>query len=170
MKKSYCEDEVGRFLLVGRQTPLLIQAVSTAQSVEKMVLTPGHCEILRHYRRAHHFPRDQRLRIETPECRVLANRGNPFTEDELERQTEKIRKGRLVVRDREHPSTENLIVVKAGIVDTNLLPLAKVASLVQVLQMGGSYGIEQKLWSQFVLKAGSRDVEVAWNRDEILVS
>ena len=35
--------------------------------------------------------------------------------------------------------------------------------------MGGSYGLIEKLWAQFVLTAGPVKREVAWTRDEVLV-
>ena len=35
--------------------------------------------------------------------------------------------------------------------------------------MGGSYGLIEKLWAQFVLTAGPVAREVAWTRDEVLV-
>ena len=35
--------------------------------------------------------------------------------------------------------------------------------------MGGSYGLIEKLWAQFVLTAGPVRSEVVWTRDEVLV-
>ena len=35
--------------------------------------------------------------------------------------------------------------------------------------MGGSYGLIEKLWVQFVLTAGPVNADVAWTRDEVLV-
>ena len=35
--------------------------------------------------------------------------------------------------------------------------------------MGGSYGLIEKLWAQFVLTAGPVKLEVAWTREEVLV-
>ena len=35
--------------------------------------------------------------------------------------------------------------------------------------MGGSYGLVEKLYAQFVLTAGPVNREVAWTRDEVLV-
>ena len=37
------------------------------------------------------------------------------------------------------------------------------------VKMGGSYGLIEKLWAQFVLTAGPVNTEVAWTRDEVLV-
>ena len=48
--------------------------------------------------------------------------------------------------------------------------VTKVTSLVQVLQSGGSYAFDEKLWCQFVLTADNINVEVVWNRHEVLVS
>ena len=100
---------------------------------------------------------------------MLDFQGNPLSEDELERQRDKIRKGPLVVRDREHPFAEDLITDEAGVVDPKLPVLAKMTCLVDALKMGGSYGLFEKLWAQFVLSAGPVSAEVAWTRDEVLV-
>ena len=91
------------------------------------VLTHGHHEVLRHFQGRRHFARDQRLRLETPGWRVLDFQGkSPLSEDELERQREKIQKGLLVVRDLEHPFAEDLITDEAGVIDPQLPVLAKV--------------------------------------------
>ena len=84
------------------------------------VLTHGQHEKLRHFQGSRHFARDQRLHLETPGWRVLDFEGNPLSKDKLERQMEKIRKGPLVVRDREHPFAEDLITNEAGAVDPQL--------------------------------------------------
>ena len=133
------------------------------------VLTHGHHEMLRHFQGRRHFTGDQRLRLETPGWRVLDFQGNPLTEDELERQRESIEKGTLVVRDREHPFAEDLISDEAGVIDPQLPVLTKVSCLVDGLKMGGSSGLIEKLWAQFVLTAGPVAREVAWTRDEVLV-
>ena len=133
------------------------------------VLTHGQFEVLRHFQGSRHFARDQRLRLETPGWRVLDFQGNPLSEDELERQREKIRKGPLVVRDREHPFAEDLIIDEAGVVDPQLPVLTKVSCLVDALKMGGSYGLIEKLWAQFVVTAKTVNREVAWTRDEVLI-
>ena len=73
----------------------------------------------------------------------------------------KIRKRPIVFRDRERPFTENLIVDETGMTDPNLLTF--VMSLTQVLQSGGSYALVEKMW-------WNSNVEVSWNRDEVLVS
>ena len=100
---------------------------------------------------------------------MLDFQGNSLTEDELERQREKIQKVPLVVRDREHPFAEDLISDEAGVIDPQLPVLTKVYCLVGGLKMGGSYGLIEKLWAQFVLTAGPVNREVAWTRDEVLV-
>ena len=132
------------------------------------VLTHGHHEVLRHFQGRRHFARDQRLRLETPGRRVLDFQGNPLSEDELERQREKIQKGPLVVRDQEHPFAEDLITDKAGVIDPKLPVLEKVSCLVDAMKMGGSYGLVEKLWAHFALTAGPVNREVAWTRDEVL--
>ena len=102
------------------------------------MLTHGYHEVLRHFQGSRHYARDQRLRLETRGWRVLLFHGNPLSEDELERQREKIGKGPLVVSDREHPFAEDLITVEAGVVDPQLPVLTKVSCLVDALRMGGS--------------------------------
>ena len=109
------------------------------------LLTHGHREVLRHFHGSRHFARDQRLRLETPGWRVLDFQGNPLSEDEVKRQREKIRKGPLVLRDREHPFAEDLITDEAGVVDPQLPVLANMSCLVDALKMGGSYGLVEKL-------------------------
>ena len=133
------------------------------------MLTHGHHEVLRLFQGRRHFARDQHLRLETPGWRVLDFQGNPLSEDELERQREKIQKGPLVVRDREHPFAEDLITDEAGVIDPQLPVLAKVSCLVDAMKMGGSYGPVEKLWAQFVLTAGLVSAEVAGTRDEVVV-
>ena len=133
------------------------------------MLTHGHHEVLRHFQGRRHFARDQRLRLETFGWRVLDFQGNPLTEGELERQREKIQKGPLVVRDREHPFAVDLISDEAGVIAPQLPVLTKVSCLVDGLKMGGSYGLIEKLWAQFVQTAGALNREVAWTRDEVLV-
>ena len=109
------------------------------------VLTRGHHEVLRHFQGRRHFARDHRLRLETPGWRVLDFQGNSLSEDELERQGEKIQKGPLVVRGREHPFAEDLIIDEAGVIDPQLPVLATVSYLVDAMKMGGSYGLVEKL-------------------------
>ena len=133
------------------------------------MLTHGHYEVLRHFQGRSHFAREQRLRLETPGWCVLDFQGNPLSEDELERQREKIQKGPLVVRDREHPFAEDLITDEAGVIDPQLPVLKKVSCLVDAMKMGCSYGLIERLWAQFVLTAGPMNREVAWTRDEVLV-
>ena len=133
------------------------------------VLTYGHHEVLRRFQGSRHFARDQRLRLETPGWRVLDFNGNPLSEDELERQREKIRTGPLVVRDREHPFAEDLITDEAGVVDPQLAVLTKVSCLMDALKLGGRYDVIGKLWAQFVLTVGPVNTELAWTRGEVSV-
>ena len=133
------------------------------------VLTHGHHEVLRHLQGSRHFARDQRLRLETPGWRVLDFHGNPLSQDDLERQREKIRTGLLVVRDREHLFAEDLIIDETGVVDPQGPVLAKVSCLVHALKMGGRYGLIERLWAQFTLTARPMNTEVAWTRDEVSV-
>ena len=133
------------------------------------VLTDGYDEVLRQFQGSRHFARDQRMRLETPGWRLLDFHGNLMSEYELERQREKIKKGPLVVRDREHPLAKDLITNEAGVVDPQLPILTKMSCLVDALRMAGSYELVEKLWVQFVLTTGPVNKEVAWTRDEVLV-
>ena len=54
---------------------------------------------------------------------------------EVERQPEKIMRAPLVVRDRGYPFSENVIVDKTGGVDPDLVVMAKVSSLIEVLRL-----------------------------------
>ena len=171
MKKVYAATELGRFFVTGPSDVANMPNQFYCRVCRKnvSVLTHGHHEVLRHFQGSRHFARDQRLRLETPGWRVLDFHGNPLSEDELERQREKIRKGSLVVRDLEHPFAEDLITDEAGVVDPQLPVLTKMSCLVDALKMGGSYGLVEKVWVQFVLTAGPVNTEVAWTRDEVLV-
>ena len=134
------------------------------------VLTYGHHEILRHFEGSKHFPRDQRLRLETPGWEVLDYEGNVMSPAEVERQRERIMRAPLVVRDSEYPFSEDVIVDETGAVDTNLRVMAKVSSLIEVLRLGGSYELVYRPWAQFTLSAVRVNVDVTWSRDEVLVS
>ena len=103
------------------------------------VLTHGPHEILRHYQGVKHFARDQRLGLETRGWRVLDFEGNPLSETELERRREQILRLPLVVRDREYPFAEDLIIDESGAPDTTLPVVAKVSSLIETLRLGGPY-------------------------------
>ena len=128
------------------------------------MLTRGHHEILRHLQGSKHFPRDQRLRLETPGWEVLDYEGNTVSPAEVQRQREKIMSAPLIVRDREHPFSEDVNVDKTGAVDPNLGVMAKVSSLVEVLRLGGSYELVYRLWAQFTLSAVRVNVDVTVTR------
>ena len=89
---------------------------------------------------------------------------------EVERQREKLMRASLVVRDREYPFSEDVIVDKTGAVEPNLGVMAKVSSLVEVLRLGGSYELVYRLWAQFTFSAVRVNVDVTWSHDEVLVS
>ena len=171
MEKVYAATELGRFFVTGPSDAAKMPSHFYCQlcRANLSVLTLGHHEVLRHFQGRHHFARDQRLRLETPGWRVLDFQGNPLTEDEVERQREKIQKGPLIVRDREHPFAEDLISDEAGVVDPQLPVLTMLSCLVDALKMGSSYGLIEKLWAQFVLTAGPVNQEVAWTRYEVVV-
>ena len=103
MKKVWGANEVGQFFVTGATDaagkPIHFDCRVCRKDVS--VLTHGLHEILRHYQGVKHFARDQRLKLETPGWRVLDFEGNPLSESELEWRRERIRRGPLVVRDRE---------------------------------------------------------------------
>ena len=117
------------------------------------MLTHGPHEVLRHFQGVKHCARDQRLRLETPGWRVLDFEGNPLSENELESRKEFILGGPPVIRDREYPFAEDLIVDDSGAPDATLPVLAKVSSLIEVLRLGGPYELVNQLWSQFTSTA-----------------
>ena len=65
---------------------------------------------------------------------------------EVERQRERIMRALLVVRDREYPFSEDVIVDETGAVDPTLGVMAKVSSLIEVLRLGGSYELVYRLF------------------------
>ena len=134
------------------------------------MLAHGHHEILPHFQGSKHFPRDQRLRLETPGWEVLDYEGNTISPAEVERQREKIMRAPLVVRDREYPFSEDVFVDETGAVDLNLWVMAKVSSRIEVLRLGGSYELVYRLRAHFNLSAVRVNVDVTWSRDEVLVS
>ena len=172
MKRAWGASDVGRFFMTGPTD------VATKHSrfycriccKDVSVLTHGHHEILRHFQGSKHFPRDQRLRLETPGWEVLDYEGNIMSPAEVERQREKIMRAPLVVRDREYPFSEDIIVDETGAMDPNLGVMAKISSLIEVLRLGGSYELVYRLWAQFTLSAVRVNVDVTWSRDEVLVS
>ena len=102
------------------------------------VLTDGHHGYLRHFQVSKQFPRDQRLRLETPGCEVLDYEGKATSPAEVERQREKIMRAPLVVRDREYPLIEDVLVDETGAVDPNLGFMATISSVIEVLRPGGN--------------------------------
>ena len=128
-------------------------------------MTHGVYEILRRYQGTKHFTRDQRLRLETPGWCVLDFEGSAMREEKVERQRERILRAPQVVRDREYPFLEDLIVDSSGSVDVSLPVLAKVSALVEALRLGRSYELIHQLWSPFPRVAGQVNVDVPWSRD-----
>ena len=115
------------------------------------VLTHGHHKILRHYQGSKHFPRDQHLRLQLPGWEVLDSEENALSRAELERQRERLMRASLVVRDKEYPFSEDVIVDETGAVDPNLGTMAKLSSLIEVLRLGESCELVYQLLAQFTL-------------------
>ena len=164
-------DEVGRFFVTGATDAAGKPSHFYCRICRKdvSVLTHGPHEVLRHFQGVQHFAHDHRLRLETLGWRVLDFEGNPFNESELERRREFILRGLLVIRVREYPFAEDLIVDDSKAPDAMLPIFAKVSSLVEVLRLGGSYELVHQLWSQFTLIASRVNIDVTWSRDEVLV-
>ena len=170
-KKVWGANEVGQFFVTGATDAAGKPSHFYCRVCRKdvSVLTHGPHEILRHYQGVKHFACDQRLRLETPGWRVSDFEGNPLSESELEWRRESILRGPLVVRDREYPFAEDLIIDESGAPDATLPVVAKVSSLIETLRLGGPYDLVSQLWSQFTLIASRVNIEVAWSRDEVLV-
>ena len=96
-------------------------------------------------------------------------KGNPFSESELERQRERILPSLLVNRDQEYLFAEDLINDDSGASDATLPVLAEASSLIEVLRLGGPYGLVYQLWSQFTLIASHMNIDLTWSGDEVLV-
>ena len=162
MKKAWGTTDVGRFFVTGPTDVATKPSHFYCRICRKdlSVLTHGHHEILRHFQGSKHFPRDQRLRLETPGWEVLDYEGNVMSPAEVERQREKNMRAPLVVRDREYPFSEDVIVDETGALDPNLGVMAKVSTLIEVLRLGGSYEIVYRLWAQFILSAVLVNVDV----------
>ena len=139
MKKNYTTSELARFFVTGSTdaSTKLSEFYCRICRKDVCVLTHGSSEVLLHFQGTRHFARDQRIRLETPGWRVLGFDRKPLTEDELERQHEKILRATLVVRDREYPFPENLVPDASRNTDPQLPVLAEVSSLVDLLQLGG---------------------------------
>ena len=172
MKKAWGMSDVWRLYVTGPTDVATKPSQFYCRYCRKdvSVLTHGHDEILRHFQGSKHFARDQRLRLETPGWEVLAYEGNIMRPAEIEHQREKIMKAALVVRDREYPFSEDVIVDETGVVEPNLGLMAKVSSLIEVLRLGGTYQLVYRLWAQFALSAVGVNVDVTWSCDEVLVS
>ena len=172
MKRAWGTGDVGQFFVTGPTDAATKPSRFYCRICRKdvSVLTHGHHEILRHFQGSKQIPRDQRLRLETPGWEVLDYEGNVMIPAEVERQRERIMKAPLVVRDREYPFSEDVIVEETGAVNPNLGVMARVSSLIEVLRLGGSYELVYHLWAQFTLSALRVNVDVTWSRDEVLVS
>ena len=139
MKKVWGAKEVGQFFVTGATDATGKPGHFYCRICRKdvWVMTHDPHEILRHYQGVKHFACDQRLRLETPGWRVLDFEGSPLSESELERRKEHILRGPLVVRDREYPFAEVLIVDESGAPDATLPVVAKLSSLIEILRLGG---------------------------------
>ena len=163
MKKAWGANEVGQFFVTGATDAAGKPSHFYCRVCRKdvSVSTHGPHEILQHYQGVKHFARDQRLRLETPGWLVIDFEGKPLSESELERRRELILRGPLVVRVREYPFAEYLVLDESEALDATLPVVAKVSSLIEVLRLGGSYELVSQLWSQFTLVASRINIDVA---------
>ena len=90
-KKAWGMSDVGRFFVTGPTEVATKPSHFYCRICRKdvSVLTHRHREILRHFQGSKHFPRDQRLRLETPGWEVLDSEGNTMSPAEVERQRER---------------------------------------------------------------------------------
>ena len=79
--------------------------------------------------------------------------GKAMSPAEVERERERILRVPFVVRDRDYPFSEDVIVKETGAVDKNLGIMAKVSSFIEVLRIGGAYELVYQPWTQFTLSA-----------------
>ena len=121
-----------------------------------------HHESVRDFQMARHFSRYQCLRFDLPGWRVSDFHGNPLNITKLEPWKSNFNKSFLVLWDREHPFSEDPVVDGAAVAEPRLPMLARVPCLVDVLKVGGSYELEEKLWSQFVLTSKHWSSLDAW--------
>ena len=138
MKEVWGASELGRFFVTGPTDASGKPSHFYCRLCRKdvSVLTHGMHEILRHYQGRNISP-EISLRLGTPGWRVLDFEGNVMRDEEVARQRHGILRGPQVVRDREYPFPEDLIVDSSGTVDASLPVLAKFSSLVEALRLGG---------------------------------
>ena len=88
MKRAWGRSDVGQFFVTGPTDVANKPSHFYCKFCRKDVsmLTPGHHDILRHLQGSKHFPRDQRLRLETPGWEVLDYERNIMSPAEAERQ------------------------------------------------------------------------------------
>ena len=86
-KKAWGTSDVGRFFVTGPTDVATKPNHFYCRICRKdvSVLSHGYHEILRHFRGSKHFPRNQRLRLETPSWEVLDYEGNAMSPAEVER-------------------------------------------------------------------------------------
>ena len=151
MKKAWGATDVGQFFVTVPTNIATKPGHFFCRNFRKdvSVLTHGHHEILRHFQGSKTFSRGQRLMLETPSWEVLDYEGIAMSPAEVERQREKVIRAPLVVRDREYPFSEDVIVEETGAVDPILEVLAKFFPLIEVLSLGRSYELVYQLWAQF---------------------
>ena len=127
MQTSYREYGLGKFFVTGPTDAATESCHFCCRICRKnlSVLNHGHPEVLRIFKGARHFLRDQRLRLQTLGWRILDYQIKSLTEDELDQEKHKIRKCLSIILDHEHPFKASLIVDDGGVTKPNLLLLTK---------------------------------------------
>ena len=170
LKKSHVTSELASLFVTGASNAAENSFFCRLCRKNISIAAKGAFEIRRHFQGHKHLKKDQRYRLETPGWRVLGLDGLPMDNAEVERMRDEIMSYPLVTLGDEYHFAEDLIEGEGGKVDPKLPILAKVASLISVLQLGGPYELVQQLWTQFRRTAKHIEAEVSWNRDEVLVS
>ena len=153
LKRSHAMCEMGSFFVTGSTDAASKPSHFYCPVCKKdiSISAKGSYEILRHYQGSRHYPHDRRMRLTTPGWRVLDFFGNPLSESDLALVRDEILKAPLHQLGQEFPFPEDLILDSEGRVNTKMPLLAKVSSLIDVLKLGGSYELLEKLWRQFQL-------------------
>ena len=151
------------YLLCSSQAqPLLLSNISEG----RVCVDPRLKRDPRHFQRSKHISRNQRLRLETPSWRILDYEGNPMAKEEVAQQRDCILRAPLVVQG---PKNAEDIFTDSPVAQDAMLPvLAKIAPLIDMLRLGGSYELVHFLWSQFFLTATRVTIDITWSRDEVL--
>ena len=138
LKRSHAQGEVGSFFVTGSTDAAAKPSHFYCRVCRKdiSISAKGSYEILRHYQGSRHYPRDRRMRLETPGQRVLDFFGKPLDEAELVAVRDDILKTPCISWARSSPFHEDLMPDASGRVDSKLPILAKVSALIDAMKLG----------------------------------